>query len=191
MVLDSVQARPKEAGMRGRLHLQAADTHRVRPPLDTNLPATESVLSGPRIVRVELKGGYIIRRRMRRSAVCRHLVQLADEAGKQEETFKQAAQMAQMLAGMDAQEVPVHEASWLLCASWNRGVLQLRQEQPASTRFVAAAKWLQLGLELVAMPCLTVEHARYKEAMTRTFQEVCQFTPCSPHTRNYLIRFLT
>lgn len=69
MVLDSVQARPKEAGMRGRLHLQAAGTHRVRPPLDTNLPATESVLSGPRIVRVELKGGYIIRRRMRRSAV--------------------------------------------------------------------------------------------------------------------------
>ena len=107
-----------------------------------------------------------------------------------EEADEDENEMAQMLAGMDAQEVPVHEASWLLCASWNRGVLQLRQEQPASTRFVAAAKWLQLGLELVAMPCLTVEHARYKEAMTRTFQEVCQFTPCSPHTRNYL-RFLT
>lgn len=44
-----------------------------------------------------MTGASLLRSRVRRSAVCRHLVQLAEAAGEDEETFKQAVQMAQLL----------------------------------------------------------------------------------------------
>ena len=156
-----------------------------------------------------MTGASLVRSRVRRSAVCRHLVQLAEAAGEDEETFKQAVQMAQLLEvrtadvfphqapntasrkvsrshecrplgplrharglttqGMPVVDVPSHEASWLLCTSWNRGLGHLQAHRPTW-----AAKWMKLALlKLVDMPCLHVERTRYKETMRRIYQEVC------------------
>jgi hypothetical protein len=70
--------------------------------------------------------------------------------------------------GMPVVDVPSHEASWLLCTSWNRGLRYMQGHQPTW-----AARWMKLALKLVDMPCLHVERTRYKETMLRAYQEVC------------------
>lgn len=70
--------------------------------------------------------------------------------------------------GMPVVDVPSHEASWLLCTSWNRGLGHLQGHRPTW-----AARWMKVALKLVDMPCLHVERTRHKETMLRIYQQVC------------------